>query len=331
MEGNMQRVGALTAVPQVLFSLGADPTAMVMCRGINLSVLRNAENMVPTLATGQLLEACANATGCRHFGLMVGKSGSLATLGVLGRLMQNARTVGEAFEDLMENQHRDVQGALSYLRVLNDSAVVGYTIYQKGIQASSQIYDVALSHLLNIFIELANSKPNEVAIPCAKPVNLTPYRNHFRTLLRFDSDRAAIMFSPELLNLPVRGASPMLRKVLLASIADHGMTLPRSLSDQVSRVLRTQMSSQSAALDNVAGLLAIHPRKLNRRLENEGTSFRTLRNETRLEHACQLLKDTDLSLTQISLALDYADLSVFSHAFRRMSGTTPSLWRSSPP
>lgn len=123
----------------------------------------------------------------------------------------------------------------------------------------------------------------------------------------------------------------MLRKVLLASIADHGMTLPRSLSDQVSRVLRTQMSSQSAALDNVAGLLAIHPRKLNRRLENEGTSFRTLRNETRLEHACQLLKDTDLSLTQISLALDYADLSVFSHAFRRMSGTTPSLWRSSPP
>jgi AraC-like DNA-binding protein len=40
-----------------------------------------------------------------------------------------------------------------------------------------------------------------------------------------------------------------------------------------------------------------------------------------------MLADTELEVGQIAAALDYADASAFTRAFRRWSGTTPGQWR----
>ena len=73
--------------------------------------------------------------------------------------------------------------------------------------------------------------------------------------------------------------------------------------------------------------LSMHPRTLNRRLQAEGTSFRKLANEARFLIARQLLAGTRMEVTDIGLALGYAELSGFTHAFQRWSGTAPSEWR----
>jgi AraC-like DNA-binding protein len=41
----------------------------------------------------------------------------------------------------------------------------------------------------------------------------------------------------------------------------------------------------------------------------------------------QLLEDSRMPVSQIALALHYADASAFTRAFRRWSGTTPAQWR----
>jgi transcriptional regulator GlxA family with amidase domain len=71
----------------------------------------------------------------------------------------------------------------------------------------------------------------------------------------------------------------------------------------------------------------MHPRTLNRRLRNEGTTFRKLLNESRFEVARQLLTGTRLEVGGIAGALGYADISALSHAFHRMAGASPVQWR----
>ena len=77
----------------------------------------------------------------------------------------------------------------------------------------------------------------------------------------------------------------------------------------------------------VAHALALHQRTLCRRLRVEGTTFRSITNETRLGIARQLLADTAMSLAEISAVPEFSEPAAFTHAFRRWTGTTPSAWR----
>ena len=79
--------------------------------------------------------------------------------------------------------------------------------------------------------------------------------------------------------------------------------------------------------EQVAGLLSMHSRTLSRRRRASGTSFQSLADECRFEIARQLLGLSNMSVARIAAALDYADASAFTRAFRRWSGATPGQFR----
>jgi AraC-like DNA-binding protein len=68
-------------------------------------------------------------------------------------------------------------------------------------------------------------------------------------------------------------------------------------------------------------------RTLKRRLQEDGTTFRTLLNEARSAMAETLLSDAHLTLTEIAERLGYSDLSSFSQAFKRWYGVAPQVYR----
>jgi len=55
--------------------------------------------------------------------------------------------------------------------------------------------------------------------------------------------------------------------------------------------------------------------------------FKALADEGRFEIAMHMLRNTSLGVQEIAAALDYADASAFTRAFRRWSATTPAAWR----
>ena len=79
-------------------------------------------------------------------------------------------------------------------------------------------------------------------------------------------------------------------------------------------------------LPEVADALDIHPRTLRRRLAEEGTSFRALRNEARSTVAVDLLRNVGLTVEEVSMRLGYTEVSTFSHAFKRWHGVAPSAY-----
>lgn len=50
--------------------------------------------------------------------------------------------------------------------------------------------------------------------------------------------------------------------------------------------------------------------------------------ELRMQHACELLKNTNLNIEQVAQCVGYQDGTSFSHRFRKSKGISPGKWKS---
>ena len=80
-------------------------------------------------------------------------------------------------------------------------------------------------------------------------------------------------------------------------------------------------------IQSVADEFSMSASTLKRRLAAEGTSFRELLQESLLGRASMRLLDPARSVSEVATELGYSDLTNFSHAFKRWTGSSPSHFR----
>ncbi len=81
------------------------------------------------------------------------------------------------------------------------------------------------------------------------------------------------------------------------------------------------------ALADVARDLGLSERTLQRRITEEGKTFRDLLVEARQELGRRLLADPTAEIEEVACLLGYQDTSSFYRAFRDWEGVTPNRWR----
>ena len=83
----------------------------------------------------------------------------------------------------------------------------------------------------------------------------------------------------------------------------------------------------SLSLEEIADRLYLSPRTIHRRLEEEGASFRTIKDALRRDLALARLTKTQRSIAQIAGELGYADTSAFYRAVVDWTGISPVQYR----
>lgn len=136
------------------------------------------------------------------------------------------------------------------------------------------------------------------------------------------------MFNRRWLEKAPPGADHQLYRHLLRKTRELHHDLPAD-TDEPLLLLRTVLRGGLCKQEEVAALLGIHRRTLGRQLRACGTTFRCEVEAIRFAQAKQLLADTTLNAKQVAFTLSYADVSAFSHAFKRWSGMSPAQWRES--
>ncbi len=297
--------------------------------GFDQALFNDPGNQISYRARGRLLEHCARATGCPHFGLLVGERAGLDSLGLVGLLVKYSPDVGTALSHLVRYFHLHARGAVATLAVEGGYAVLAYQVYQPGVPGNDQTGDGAVAAILNIMRALCGPdfKPTEAWFARRRPDDVEPYRKFFQVLLRFEADQNALVFSSSWLKRILPNTDTELRRLLQEQIGaleqQHGPDFP----EQVRSVLRAALATGHAQADHLAALFSIHVRTLHRRLTEHGTSYQQLLDEARFEVARQMLLNSDKDVAEIAGLLDYADARSFIRAFRRWSGTTPARWR----
>lgn len=87
--------------------------------------------------------------------------------------------------------------------------------------------------------------------------------------------------------------------------------------------------SEDVKVEDLAIILGVTVRQVNRVIKKFfGVTFREKLSKTRVEVAKDLLKNTDVSIYDISLMVGYGSTVGFNSAFKKYTGTTPGMFRS---
>lgn len=325
------RIGPVVSIPSVLEQLGLGPEATLAELGFDIQMFENPDTIIPNATRSRLLELCAQKSGCRHFGHLVGRNISPSSYGIAGLFIQQAPDIASAIKGLIRYLHLHANGAVVYLEEKSDTAFVGYSITHPVETANEQVTDAAVTAIFNVLRKLCGVKwqATELQFTHAKPTNTRPFVHYFKAPLRFNSGRSGVLFPADWLTRPVLGADPELQRLLKKQIDLIEYQYPDSFAEQARRVVHSAVLMHRTKAGDIANFFSLRERTLNRRLRDSGTCLRELLDECRADIAQQLLRNTSLTVNEIAESLDYSDASAFARAFRRQTGMAPSAWRSS--
>jgi len=172
-------------------------------------------------------------------------------------------------------------------------------------------------------------QPRRVCLPVGGPDDAPACEGLLQAPVECGAPLAALGLDEAAWVLPLRGADPYLRPVLMAALAASGLDVPgdSDLQRAIRARLRDALASGAAEPARIARLLGMSERTLQRRLAATGDSYSELLQSFRRTEAMRLLTDTDLTLVEVASRLGYAEQTSFTRAFRRWSGATPAAWR----
>lgn len=147
------------------------------------------------------------------------------------------------------------------------------------------------------------------------------------------SDAVSLTFSAEDADLPLITQSASLWETLEPSFVEQleERVGKATMSGRIKRALIETLPGGSTSVEDMARRLNVSKRSLQRRLNDEGTSFQELLNETRFEMSERYLRDSELTLPEISYLLGFRETSSFFRAFHSWTGKTPGEYRASGP
>jgi AraC-like DNA-binding protein len=284
----------------------------------------DSESRIPLVRQDALWEAFCAAAQDPLIGLRLGCALQVGHLDMVGALLMSCETLGEALDALLEYFPIVGEGGEFALRALDDGVRLVYLPhYRVRREERAEAVLAGMTHLTR-WISGGRVGPRELLVAHAARADEAVYAELLGCPLRFGTDRYALRFAAGDLDAPlIQANAPMcdhLRRLADSQLERLGSA---SLSARVQQSLR---QNPRWGKERVAEQLELSGRHLNRKLAEEGTSFKLLRDQV-LHHMAEQLLREEARLAEVVSALGFSDESAFVKTFRRWSGLTPGQFR----
>jgi len=97
--------------------------------------------------------------------------------------------------------------------------------------------------------------------------------------------------------------------------------------ERVQRAIQQRLTGRRPTIEDIADTLHVSSRTLQRRLQEQGSSFQRVLEEARHQLARHYLNNSFLELNEAAYLLGYEDSNSFVRAFRSWEGVPPARWR----
>lgn len=137
-------------------------------------------------------------------------------------------------------------------------------------------------------------------------------------------DSFAICFCTKKFEQPLLGCDNNLYRINIA-YAEELLQAKKASIELISKVKVSIANTgfSRTSIEHVELSLDIHKRTLQRKLTEQGTSFRQLKEEVLKTHAVNLLLENEVDIESISTYLGYSEPSAFHRAFKSWFSVTP--------
>ena len=273
---------------------------------------------------GEIWETFCQQADDPLIGIQFGQAIQVGHLDTVGMVLMSCDTVAEALDSLMDYYPIVGEGGTFEYAVAGDVCEIRYQP-QYTTRLAERV-EAALASLLQLTRWSTGEQLQANSIGVSHPALADPdrYQQLLGVPVEFEAAHNSLRIPAAALSLPLIYANPALCQHL------------RTLADQLLEQLGSQSLSVSVrdllrqnprwGKEKVAEQLAMSGRHLIRKLSEEGTSFKLLRDSLLQGMAEQSLKE-GLKLFDIADKLGFSDESAFAKAFKRWTGMTPAQFR----
>lgn len=174
-----------------------------------------------------------------------------------------------------------------------------------------------------------NNRPIEVNIPGHDDTDRLLLERAFGcTVISDEFSPHYILFDRSHAEASLPTANPEIIQVCERIMVDYLARLDKSdITYRVYQLILDLLPSGEPTQEKVADALHMSTRSLHRKLTSAGISFKTLLDNTRRDLALQYIRQSNLSIADITYNLGFYDASSFSRAFKRWTGRSPAKFR----
>jgi len=279
----------------------------------------------PLAGMQRLWTLAVQATGDPCIGLEVGRSWHPTTFHALGYAALASGSLREALV-LVQRYCRVVStGARialaeegSEVRVRLQSALSEYALESPSVATTVQ---AGLASLVVLCRAVADKHLAPQRVLLAQPASRASaarLRAFFECPVVPTSREDALVFRAGVLDAPLGTANPLLLSINEQALVQYHARLDaRNVADRVRAQLARSLPAGKVSQQTVARALNMSLRSMQRKLNEEGVSFRRLLDDTRRRLARQYSADPTLAAGEVAYLLGFADASSFSRASRR--------------
>jgi AraC-like DNA-binding protein len=329
----------LLAAKSAVEQRGVDADALLREVGLDLSTLSDPMARYPAHLGLAFWQKALQATGEELLGVDVALQFMPLNFSALGYALMASENLAQMYLRLARYAHvvtdaADVRFHLDEgagrLTITGDQALLG-TAAPATVWS---IFDYAMLTLVrgSRILYGRDFMPLELRLQRQRPKDHAKFEKVFRCTPVYSCEDNALVVDPATLNKPLSFANLAVVKASEEAMDRYrSHWTDRGLPQQLAAVLKEMLPSGEPRQDDVARRLAMTLRTLQRRLAELDTSYRDVLNQTRHQLALEHLGAGQYSVGDISFLLGFSEVSAFTRAFKRWTGSSPSNWRQATP
>ncbi|MEH6651712.1 MAG: AraC family transcriptional regulator ligand-binding domain-containing protein [Motiliproteus sp.] len=309
-----------------------DPSLLLASIGIEADSIGQAGARIPAALFSSLLKELAQRTDNPRLALRVGEATQPRMLGSVGFLMATAPTLGQAYHSLNDYLPLLIEGLNLSLEQDEEQVTL---VLDLADDTDRVLVEWFLACLHNWMRWLTGKQIplTRVDFAFSEPASAQTYEQFFAAEVSFNADRNRLRFSANYLELSCLDANEEMQRLhqtfadqLLSSAGRDG-----ALVAQVKSLIRNRLGSSNQPINRqqVADQLNLSLRTLQRKLDQQGTHFQALFDQTRKDLALQLIQRGGQNFGEIAYQLGFSSLSAFQKAFKRWTDMAPGSYRNS--
>ncbi|ONI91105.1 AraC family transcriptional regulator [Saccharothrix sp. ALI-22-I] len=308
--------------------LGADLRPTLARVGLDETMLQSVELRVSYRQGSEVIRRAVQLTGDEHLGLRVGARQHPTAWGLMGFALMAADTLRDAVETGVRFQN--LSGAMVVWSAGQGDA--GFTLWADlpdpalDPAVGTFLVDEAFANVVTVtrLVLGPEFRPRLVEFTFPAPRDPGPFEDLFGCPVRFSAPRNAFVFPAAWARTAMPGRDPVTYASTLEVLdAQAASRRPRQDLLEVLEISIAQSLPTVPTFAEQARRHATGERTLRRRLAECGTTYEALVDGVRREQVEQLIRQPELTLTDITRRVGFSDVRALRRAIRRWHGVTP--------
>ncbi len=286
----------------------------------------DSRERVDLASQDRLWEAFCEAAGDPLVGVDLGLALQVGHLDTAGMILMSCETLEEALESLLD--YHPIVGEGGAFQVVRDQHYCEIRYQPLYRTRRPTRVEAVMASTLNLTRWSTGGAFRPAYLRLSHDAQDPPsrYQEKLALPVHFNSGDNALVFGVDQLALPLIHANPALCRHLRGLADDLLARLDsQSLGARVSTLIRDH---PRWGKERIAEQLGMSGRHLIRKLADEGTSFKLLR-DTLLQELAEQALAAGARTGEIAEDLGFSDESAFAKAFKRWTGSTPARFRAS--